>query len=227
MKSIESIRSTLAAFEKKFGLPAADGSQGGEIWLKTKLGVLSSSNSSKIIAKIDSETRATYMADLVAQVCTGISEEINSRHMDWGKINEDAARSSYEFETGHTVTQIPFVFKDENFREGCSPDGFVTDKKGAEIKCPYNSENYIKFLVNDTIKADYEKQCQFTLRIVEADEWDFVQFDPRMRKSPMKIVTVERDLKMQKTFDDAVPQFISDMDKMLEKIGIKFGEQWS
>lgn len=226
MKSMAEVRAILDAFEKKFGLPVQDAQQGSEIWYKIKLGVLSSSNAHKIVAKTDSETRATYMASLVAQVCTGIMEEINSKYMEWGHNNEDAARSSYEFATGLTVTQLPFVFKNTDFREGCSPDGFVTDKKGAEFKCPWDSSHYIKFLVNGKLKSEYEWQYQHTLRVTGADEWDFVYYDPRMRKSPLKIRTVERDEKKQKTFEDAVPQFIHDMDLMLKEIGIEFGDQW-
>jgi hypothetical protein len=166
------------------------------------------------------------MANLVAQVCTGIIEEFNSKHTEWGNHNEDAARSSYEFSTGHTITQLPFVFKDDNYREGCSPDGIVTKNRGAEIKCPYNTEHYIKFLVEDKIKPEYKAQAQFQMRVLGGDEWDFVQYDPRMKKQPIKVVTIKRDSEMQKLFDDAVPAFIEEMDAMLKKIGIKFGDQW-
>lgn len=226
MKSLDEIKKTLLRFEETFGIPALTATQGSEEWRQLKLGVPSASNADKIVAKTTSQTRATYMSELVAQVCTGVMEEINSKYLDWGKQNEDAARSYYEFQTGHSIIELPFVYKDASFREGCSPDGFITDNKGFEIKCPYNSVHYIKFLVDDKIKSEYELQAQFTLRVMEADAWDFVQYDPRMRTNPMKILPIERNLETQKTLDDAVPQFICDMDKMLAKIGIKFGSQW-
>src|SRR5690606_3195633 len=122
----------------------------------------------------------TYMTELVAQVCTGTIEEINSKYMEWGKQQESSARSAYEFENDILITQVPFVFKDLSFREGCSPDGLVTDSKGVEIKCPYNTQHFIKFLVDDEIKPEYVWQYQYTLRVMGADEWDFVQYDPRM-----------------------------------------------
>ncbi len=124
------------------------------------------------------------------------------------------------------MTQVPFVYLDENFREGCSPDG-IMKTKGAEIKCPWDSANYVKFLVADKIKSEWQWQHQYTLRIMQTDSWDFVQYDPRMKKSCLKILTVGRDEEKQKAFDDLVPAFIEDMDKMLAKIGIKFGEQWT
>ncbi len=191
-----------------------------------KLGVISASNADAVVAKRDSATRATYMAELVAQVCTGIFGEINSKHMEWGKQHEDAARACYEFESGNVMTLLPFVYKDASFREGCSPDGIVTTAKGAEIKCPWATENYIKFLAAEKIKPEWQWQNQFTMRVMGAGEWDFVQYDARMKKAPLHILTIARDEEKQKVFDDAVPAFIEDMDRMLAKIGIRFGEQW-
>ncbi len=227
MKSLSDVKRIHDLFEKEYGWSAKDAGQGSEEWFRTKLGVISSSNAEKVVAKSGSDTRASYMASLIAQVCTGIFEEVNSKYMDWGKMNEAAARSYYEFSTGEKIIELPFVFKDESRREGCSPDGILASgKKGAEIKCPYNTLHYIKFLTEDTVKPEYKWQCQHTLRVMEAETWDFVNYDPRMRAMPMHTLTVERDEEKQKTMDDAIPQFISDMDKKLAQIGIEFGSQW-
>lgn len=226
MKTLADIESTLKAFETKFGLSLVDAQQGSEMWFRAKLGVVSASNASKAVAKRDSETRLTYMSELVAQICTGMIEEINNKYMDWGNTHEDAARSHYEFMTGQTMTQVPFVFKDDSFREGCSPDGLVSALKGAEIKCPFNSVHYVKFFTEGSIKPEYQWQYQYTMRIMGADSWDFCQYDPRMKKNPLKILTVERDEEKQRAFDDLIPAFIMDMDKMLAKLGFNFGDQW-
>lgn len=226
MKTLAQINSSLQEFEQKFGVPVVEAQQGSAAWFNLKLGVISASNASKVVAKKDSETRATYMAELAAQVCTGDQEELNSKYLDWGNQYEAAARSSYEFSSGETITQIPFVYKDESYREGCSPDGIVNNKKGVEIKCPYNAVHYIKFLTEDKIKSEYQWQCQYTLRVMGADSWDFCQYHPNMKVSPLKVITIGRDEEKQKAFDDLVPAFIEDMDKMLAKIGVKFGDQW-
>lgn len=226
MKTIQQINQTLKAFESKFGYKIYGADQKSEVWFNTKLGVLSASNASAIVAKKESATRFTYMAELIAQVCTGIYPEVNAKAMDWGNQHEDACRAYYEFSTGHKLTKLSFVFKDENFREGCSPDALVTDKKGCEIKCPFSTANYIKFLLGDSISSDWKWQAQFTIRCLESEAWDFAEYDPRMRKKPMKIVPIEKNEPMQKTLDDAVPQFIHDMDVALKQIGIDFGDQW-
>lgn len=226
MKSIKEINDLLGLFEKKFGYQIGGAQQQSEAWFNAKLGVLSSSHAHQIVSKKGSETRMTYLATLCAQVCTGLHHEIKAIAMDWGNQNEDKARSYYEFSSGLTITQLPFVFKDDTYREGCSPDGLVNDRKGVEIKAPFDSANYVKFFCGESIKSEWRWQQQYTMRILDAEQWDLCQYDERMKKNPMKILTVDRDEAMQKTFDDAVPAFIEDMDKMLAQIGIPFGHQW-
>lgn len=226
MKTLNQINEQLKKFETEFNLPIVDAKQGSDAWFNLKLGVVSASNAHKVVAKKDSDTRATYMAELIAQVCTGDQEEINSKYLDWGNQYEAAARSCYEFSTGETITQVPFVFKDGLYREGCSPDGIVSDKKGVEIKCPYNAVHYVKFLTEDKIKSEYAWQCQYQLRVMQADSFDFVQYHPNMQVSPIKVLTIQRDEEKQKAFDDLVPAFVEDMDKILSKIGLKHGDQW-
>ncbi len=209
MKSLNEIKDNLELFEKRFGFPLAEAQQGSDIWFKAKLGVVSASNAYRAVAKRDSNTRLTYMSELVAQICTGLMEEMNNKYVEWGTTHEDAARSHYEFSTGLTMTQLPFVFRDDNFREGCSPDGLVSSTKGAEIKCPFNSVHYVKFFAENTIKSEYQWQYQYTMRVMNAGSWDFCQYDPRMRKNPLKkllaiLITLSKKTNM---FDEIEKNF--------------------
>lgn len=226
MKTLNEISKRYDLFERRYGIAIADAQQGSEMWQILKLGVISASNVSKVVAKKGSETRNTYMANLVAQICTGVFEEINSKYLEWGNFHEDAARSYYEFSTGNVVKELPFVFKDDTFRTGCSPDGIVSESRGVEIKCPYNATNFIQFLVDDKIKPEYVWQYQFSLWVMNAESWDFVQYHPSMKKNPMKVLTVYQDRKKWEIFDELIPEFIHDMDQMLNKAGFVFGEQW-
>ncbi len=226
MKSLKDVSRLYDAFEKKYGIAIADAQQGSTMWQILKLGVISASNVNKAVAKAGSETRNTYLAELCAQICTGTFDELNSKYLEWGNFHEDAARSYYEFSTGNEVKQLPFVFKDDSFRMGCSPDGIVNETKGVEIKCPFNAVHFVKFLVEDKIKSEYVWQYQYSLWVMDATHWDFVQYHPSMKKNPMKILTVEKDEKTFKIFDELIPKFIEDLDKMLAKAGFRFGEQW-
>lgn len=227
MKTLSEINEIHAEFAKRFGLEdRKDASQGSAAWFELKLGVISASCAEDAIAGKTTAKRATYMADLVAQICTGQFEEINSKYLDWGNQHEDAARALYEFENDTIVTELPFVFKDTSFRVGCSPDGFVSATKGMEIKCPYNPSNYVQFLTADKIKPEYKHQAQFTMWVLGASEWDMVQYHPLMAKHKTKTLTLARDEESMKVFDDLIPAFIHDMDVMLKSIGFEFGDQW-
>lgn len=226
MKSLAEIDKTLHAFEKRFGLTVRGAQQRSEAWFQMKLGVLSASNASKIVAKRDSETRRSYMSFLVAQVCTGVMEEISFKQTEWGEQNEDAARANYELASGESIQPLTFVFKDDSFRCGCSPDGFIKPSIPVEIKCPWDSTNYVKFLVGEHLKPEWRWQSQFQLWVLGAEKMDFCQYDPRMKVKPLHVVPVHRDDDCHTKFDELVPQFIMDMDQMLAQIGMEFGAQW-
>lgn len=226
MKTLRQIEETLIAFENKYGFKVRGSEQGSGTWLKTKLGVLSASNASKIVAKKDSDTRWTYLYELVAQVASGVSEEINSRYLEYGSENEEPAKALYELTTKKTITPISFIFKDDSFRSGASPDGLILDQHGLELKVPFAPVNYAKFLCDDHIKPEYQWQCHFSMWVTDAGSWDYANFSPVFQVKPLKIVTIKKDKDRQNLLDDLVPQFIEDMDNELRKIGLKFGDQW-
>ena len=227
MITLSNIEAQVKTFQDKFGVDIIRAEQGSMAWLQTRLGVITASEVSKAIAKVGTDTRNTYMCQLVAEVATGVVEEINSKYIDWGRLHEKAARASYEFQNDCEIESVGFIFKDDSFREGASLDGIIQGtNKMIEIKTPYNPTNYIKFLVDDKIKPEYMYQYQYQMRVTGADVADFVQYDPRMKVNPLKVLTVHRDQEIQDKFNELIPAFISDMDNMLEKVGIGFGSQW-
>ena len=231
MKQIEE-RSNL--FKNLYGIDILGFEQGSADWFKTKLGVISASNAYKVVSKgkgnQPSQTRKSYMLELCAQVATGVYEEVNSKHMEWGKTHEDAARSSYEFMFKKDVVEIPFIFRDDTFRCGVSVDGVVPVGDSGipgEYKCPYNSIHYLDFVLNEKIKSEYQWQCQFGMWVTKTDMYHMCQFDPRMKKKGFHCIEVHRDNEAQDTLSLEVPRFIKEMDEILEELGFKFGDQWS
>jgi putative phage-type endonuclease len=202
--------------------------QGSPEWLRAKLGVISASNISKVLAKKGSDTRNGYMMELVGQIATKEMDEFNGKALEWGKVNETAARAAYEFETGNSVTEVGFIYS-ENKRCGASPDGIIENlNKGLEIKNPFTARVHTDFLANDKIKPEYVLQCQFSMWVTGLEQWDFCSFHAKF-KAPgtmLKIVTLERDPETMARFDDEVNGFIYEMDKVLAKLGLTFGEQW-
>ena len=95
-----------------------------------------------------------------------------------------------------------------------------------ELKCPWASRTYIEFVCADKIKPEYYKQCQFSMWVTDLEQWDFANFDPRMRTRKLHVVTIARDDKMMRQFDACGAEFLADMDIMLEQLGVEFGDQW-
>lgn len=200
--------------------------QGSQQWLQMKLGVISASNVHAVLAKKGTQTRENYLLDLVSQIATRQSESIDGQALRWGKENEDGARSAYEIVTQRTVDQVSFVYGKDK-RIGASPDGIIRDQSiGCEFKSPWNSRNHAAFLVSDKVKKEYIYQVQFCMYVTGFDYWDFCSYDKRFIKNMLKINTFKKDVSMMDMFDNEISLFISEMDLMLEKIDLKWGDQW-
>lgn len=231
MKTLKQIEAELESLEKVFGFNPLEIGQQSPEWHIMKLGVMSASHAKTILAKSSSQTKKTYISQLVAQVLTGQKPDISAKALDWGNQHEDAARAAYEFEAGVSIKEYPFIFKDHSLREGASPDGLIffndgSIRKGTEIKCPFNSENYVKFVCDNKIKDEHEKQCQFSMHITDAEEWDYGNYDPRAAVKQLHWYTFERDDKTIALFEEATKEIAHEMDKMLATFGLEFGDQW-
>lgn len=205
----------------------AEVEQGSDEWRFMRLGVASASKAKEFLSGRDTATYQTYLCEKVAEIATGsLADQINSKSLSWGKDNEDTARAAYEFETGHIIKQIPFIYRDESKYFGCSPDGITDDAHGLELKCPFSSTVFVQFKCNDKIKKEYELQCQFSIWVSGRESWDFANYDPRMRSNPLHFVTIERDSKIMEQFDRRADEWIADMSRMLSMLGVSYGDQF-
>lgn len=175
-----------------------------------------------------SDMRQGYMCELVGQVATGLMpDEMSFKQCEWGKDNEHEARAYFEFETGLKVDEVSFIYRDKEKRFGLSPDGLISGKKiGLELKCPFTTKVFIEFLTCDKIKELYMEQCQYSMWITNYEGWYFANYDPRVKNKKLHHVLIERDQKYMDKYDLAEKKFIKDMDIMLEKTGVEFGQHW-
>jgi len=208
--------------------------QGSKEWLDARLGVITASQVHALLPDARSkafkykEARTTYMNQLIGEVCTGYSEELNAKALQWGKDNEDAAIAAYEFATGNAVEKIGLVYKDETKRAGASADfRVVGQKRGGEVKNPINPIHHINFLIDAEMKPEYETQIQFGMWVFDWDFWEFGSHQPRMKRKNFHYITRERNPELMEYFENEVPKFIKEMDEKLNKIGLAYGSQWS
>ena len=232
MRTLEDIKRQLENLEgKPFNFNPLLVEQGSPEWHFMKLGVVSASNITAVLAGKKTAARNTYMCTLVGQIIAKEAPEVKAKQMEWGKNNELAAQSSFEFATGLKVENLPFVFaKDKetgetNLRYGFSPDGY--GDVGLELKCPYTTAVFVDFVANETIKPEYLKQCRFSAWVAGRDSWEFANFDPRSTVDNFHIVRVNQCDKFVKDIEEKLPEFLADMDIMLNKFGKEFDYQWT
>lgn len=216
----------------KFGFDGGEIEQGTTEWHRMRAGVITASKVHDIIKKgrakgSYSAARQVYMNDLIAQVCTGLlPDELTAKQVMWGKDNEPKALALYDPFEEKNIHQIAFIYG-MGMRCGVSPDALVNDNGGLEIKCPWTTSQYIDQLLGVDPKPEYLTQMQYSMWLTKREYWDFANYDPRMKKNNIKIVTHEPDLKLFEIFDNEIPKFIEDMDKKLESIGFKFSDIYS
>jgi len=131
-----------------------------------------------------SETCIKYIYQKVAEVLTGKPKPSAYAYpLVYGKETEPEAVAYFESKYNVTCETIGFqVFGDY---AGGSPDRVFNDE-GLEIKCPFQSENQIQYLMLTDIwdlKANFPEyywQCVSLMLFTDTKRWNFCTFDPRM-----------------------------------------------
>lgn len=119
--------------------------QGGDAWLRIRLGIPTASNFHRIVTRVKCELSAQakdYALQLVAErLLRSPTETAGGFHwMERGKELEAHAVRQYEFANDVTTVPVTFITTDDG-RIGCSPDRLVAGDKaaaklGLEVKCP-------------------------------------------------------------------------------------------
>lgn len=190
--------------------------QGTAAWLELRLGKVTASRVSDVVAKTKtgySASRANYMAQLVAERLTGtVQDSYQSDAMRWGTNVEDEARAAYEFRMGEMVETVGFIPHPRIEMSGASPDGFVGASGLIEIKCP-NTATHIETLLGQNVPGKYVTQIQWQLATTGREWCDFVSFDPRMpERMRLFVQRVERDDKRIDELESEVIAFLKELD---------------
>lgn len=100
--------------------------------------------------------------------------------MERGNRLEPDARAKYVEMTGNKVEEVGFCESDLGIF-GCSPDGFIKDRKGMlEIKCPM-LKGFLKNREDeDAGPSSYRAQIQMQMAVTGADYVEFFQYYPSL-----------------------------------------------
>lgn len=207
------------------GIEIFDCEQNSPEWLDARNGIVTASNFSKVMAGGEGKTRAKYMKQLAGEILTGIpAETFSNAAMQRGREMEHGIRDAYIASTFEKVQRIGFVKNHRLMKyavAGCSPDAFVGEKGGLEIKSMI-PENLIDLFERPaTLPPEHRAQVQGNMWVCEREWWDFkVGYHARegFEGIPPYEVRVYRDETYIKQISDAVEIFSYELKQLVEKL---------
>jgi len=188
--------------------------QGEDVWLRSKLGVLSASVIGQAVTTKGKKSASwkKLLFKLAAERITGkIEEGFKSKWMERGNEVEHRGREVFEFMLDAEVHETGLIYKDDDKRVGCSPDGLVElngELGGIEIKSP-SPAVHLEYLVAGKLPTIYFGQVQFSMWVTGLKWWFFVSNHDDFKPLILKI---EPDEEYFKALDLYVPNFIDEMD---------------
>lgn len=202
--------------------------QGTDEWLRARAGKVTASRVADVVAKTRSgwgASRKNYAAELIAERLTGNpSESYTNAAMQWGLDTEPQARAAYEFYRDATVEPVGLVDHPSIPMTAASPDGLVGNDGLIEIKCP-NTATHLDTLLTEKIPEKYVTQMQWQMACTGRAWCDFVSFDPRMPENMnLFVARVERDDKRIAELEEAVSEFLAEIDQAVSDLTTKYKE---
>lgn len=193
-------------------------------WFAARCGRVTASRFGDVLATIKSgeaASRRNYKAQIVCERLTGVPQETyQNEAMRFGTEWEPFARIAYEAKTGNIVQEVAFITHKTEL-VGASPDGFVGEHGGLEIKVP-NTATHIDTLLKG-MEPEHIAQVQGNMWLSSRRWWDFVSYDPRMPEAyQLYIHRVERDDKYIAMLAEAVGKFISEVNELIRRL-----EEWA
>jgi hypothetical protein len=201
--------------------------QGSEQWFRAHMGLPTASEFFKVMAKVGPRGGTThkeyvqrdqYMRMLAGEIFTGEPREVEwfgNRHTERGKEREDEARNLYAMRNDCDPVRLGFV---KNGNCGCSPDSFIRDEGGIEIK-DVLAHRQIERLKDGALPSEHRWQVIGSLLVCEDREWwDFVSHS---RGLPLFVYRVDRAKVADelKQLRDGIDKFCEERDKLVKWIG--------
>lgn len=202
--------------------------QGTDEWFQQRLGKVTASRISDVIAKTKtgvSTSRQNYLVQLVSERLTGKKGEsfVNQAMLD-GIERESAARELYMRTRGVSVTEVGFFDHPTIAMSGASPDGAVNaeeDGKYAgliEIKCPIET-THTNTLMSKSVPSKYIPQMQWQLACTGAKWVDFVSYNPNFPEElQLFVARVDRDDTYIGELEAEVIKFLDEVEQTIIKL---------
>lgn len=189
--------------------------QGEAPWFEARRGVVTASRFSDVLAKGQGITRRKYMLTLAGEAITGeVAESYGNPHMERGKIMEAEAVDLYAFAKDVDPQVVGFMRRG---RAGASPDRLIGEHGMLEVKTKLPALQ-LDVLDKNKLPSEHVAQVQGQMWIAGREWCDFVSYWPRL---PLFCIRVERDDKYIATLEQAVADFVGELDGYIQRYGVQ------
>lgn len=188
-------------------------------WFKARLGKVTASKISDVLAKIrtgEAAVRRNYKMQLATERLTGQKTDsyINQAMQD-GIDREDTAREIFEIVRDIKVEQVGFIDHPTIEMAGASPDGLLPDNGVLEIKCPVETTHTTN-LLERKLPSRYVSQVQWQMACTGAEYANFVSYNPNFEpKLQLIYLDVERDNEYIEMLEEEVSTFLTEVDDII------------
>ncbi len=201
-----------------------DAPQRSQAWFTARLGKLSGSRASDMMATLKGSGEAAARRDLRVQLVVErlthqIQEDVYvNADMRRGVELEPAARAAYEAHTGALVQESGFLVHPE-LEAGCSLDGHLGGFEGiVELKVP-RAATHLKYLRGGGLPPEHKWQVVHNLFISGARYCDFVSYAPAFPSALQLFITrVTRDSLDLVAYELVVRRFLSEVEDELQSV---------
>lgn len=192
--------------------------QGSQEWFEARLGHVTASCFSDVLARGEGITRKKYMRRIVAERLTGLPvDSFSNQHTDRGTEQEPFARMAYEARSGNLVQEVGFI-KHPYLMAGSSPDGLIDHDGGAEIKSVIPTVQ-IETIERGSYPSAHKAQVQGNLWVTGREWWDFVSYSHDMPETlRVYVFRVWRDEDYIKNLELEVIRFLEEADQLYERL---------
>lgn len=182
--------------------------QGTKEWFALRRGCVTASNANRVLGgKVAIDT---YVYELIANLTTSYSKEVDTGSIRWGHEYEEEAIGSLEMTLDKEIKKVGFALHADYDGAGCSLDGFYDDCI-VEIKCPFNPGNHVRHII-EGFEKKYIQQVQFQMWISGFRKAKLVSYDPRFERR-LFYKDVKYDDKIGEMLDTRVPEIIDRVER--------------
>jgi len=172
--------------------------QGSDEWLSIRRGRATASEFINLITPTGrpSKSAEAYMVQLATECVVDNPQCFaGNKATEWGHDHEEDARQAFTADTDIETEEVGFCISDFSPLVGNSPDALIRGEdgeycSGLEIKCPYNVNNHVGYLLAGELPSKYKLQVHGSMVVAGFDSWHFMSYFPGLK--PL-IIKVERD----------------------------------